>query len=210
MSHNAFIDSCVFIAYGTEFEEFHSACVTFFEQTECKKYTSKSVENELSRKMQKRDKLYQDYSKYLARGDNEEYKVSSDIYINENDRRHLNDLIRHLSDISAHEQLTFLRQFGKRLKHRINKAIGFLEEVIPINNDVYFKDIIRSVIVNDFDSRILNDAIQWSLSKDNVVFVTFDGEIYHNRGKLLQVVKNYKFLSESPIQIIHGSIFNKS
>jgi len=109
MPCNAFIDSGIFIAYGTEFEEFHSACITFFEQTECKKYTSESVEKELSLKLQKRNKLYQDYSKHLARGDNEEYKVSPDIHITKNNYRHLNDLIKHLSDISAHEQLTFLR-----------------------------------------------------------------------------------------------------
>jgi hypothetical protein len=29
MNH-AFIDSCVFISYGTEFEDFHSSCITFF------------------------------------------------------------------------------------------------------------------------------------------------------------------------------------
>jgi len=207
MPYNAFIDSCVFIAYGTEFEEFHSACITFFEQTECKKYTSESVEKELSLKLQKRNKLYQDYSKHFARSDNEEYKVSSDIYINENDRRHLNDLIRHLSDISAHEQLTFLRQFGKKLKLRIEKAIGFLEEIIPRNNNAYFKDLIRLIVVNDSDSWILNDAINWSLSMSNAVFVTLDGEIYYKSDELSQMVKDYKFLTEPPMQIIHGKHF---
>ena len=209
MPYNVFIDSCIFIAYGTEFEEFHSACITFFEQTECKKYTSESVEKELTLKLQKRNKLYRDYSKHLARGGNEEYKVSSDIYINKNDYRHLNDLIKYLSDISAHEQLTFLRQFGKKLKLRIDKAIGFLEEIIPRNNDAYFKDLIRSIIVNDYDSWIVNDAINWSLSTSNAVFATLDGEIYYKSDELLQMVKDYKFLTEPPMQIIHGKDFDK-
>jgi len=211
MSHNAFIDSCIFIAYGTEFEDFHSACVRFFETTECKKYTSESVEKELSLKLKKRNKLYRDYSKYLTKRGSEEYEVSPDIYLNDNDLRHLNELVNHLCDVPAHEQLTFLRQFSKRLELRIKTAIGILEEIIPRNNDTYFKALINSIIPNEFDSQILNDAIQWSLTcKDNVVFVTLDSEIYYNGDKLLQMVKEFKSLSKSPIQIIHGNLFHKS
>lgn len=213
MSYKAFIDTCVFIAYGTEFEEFHPACTTFFEETDCEKYTSKSVEKELILKLKKRDKLYKDYSKYLARKDtgaDEKYKVSSDIHLNNNDLRHLNDLIQHLSTTPAHHQLTFLRQFGKRLKHRINRALKSLEEIIPRNNDAYFKDIIRSVIINNADSWILNDAIHWSLNNNKAVFVTLDGEIYYNRDKLMQTVTDHKFLDKPPLQIIHGKHFDKN
>jgi len=63
--------------------------------------------------------------------------------------------------------------------------------------------------VNDSDSWILNDAINWSLSTSNAVFVTLDGEIYYKNDELLQMVKDYKFLTEPPIQIIHGKHFNK-
>lgn len=85
MQQNAFVDSCVFIAYATEFEEFHSSCITFFEETECEKYTSKYVEGELNKKLDRRTKLYKDYSKYLACGDDD---FTPSVYLNNNDKRH--------------------------------------------------------------------------------------------------------------------------
>lgn len=209
MSQNVFLDTCVFIAYSTEFEEFYSACVTFFQQTECKKYTSENVRDELNRKLERRNELYQDYSKYLARGGNEGYKVSSDINMNKNDFRHLKQLIKQLSDIPAHKKITFIRQFGKRLELRIETAIGILEEVIPKNHDSYFKGIINTVIKNDDDCWIIDDAFHWSQNKVNAVFMTLDGEIYYNRKKLLKVLKDYMDLSDSPIQIIHGKDYNQ-
>lgn len=203
MPKNAFVDSCVFIGYATDFETLHSACVTFFEEMDYEKYTSKSVEGELGRKLKKRKELYDDYSQFLARGRKGEYIVSTSIYINKNDSRHLKDLIIHLANIPAHKQLTFLRQFGKILKFRIDKAMRFIKDVIPRNNDAYFKDILRAIIKNDYDSWILNDAIQWALSNSNIVFVTSDSEIYDNREELLRVVMEYKLLTQAPIQIIH-------
>ncbi len=131
-----------------------------------------------------------------------EYRAS--IYINDNDQRHLDELVRRLSGIPAHDKLTFLRLFGKTLRLRINKAMGFIKQVIPRNNDVYFKDIIRSVIINDADSWILNDAVHWSLSINNAVFVTLDSEIYDKREELIRKVMNYKVLTEAPMQIIHA------
>jgi predicted nucleic acid-binding protein len=207
MLKNAFVDSCVFIAYATEFEIFHPACISFFEENRCEKYTSESVAGELKRKLKRRDELYKDYSKFLADGGKGEYTVPSNIYVNKNDNRHLKELVRHLSNTPADAQLTFLRLFGKRLRIRIDKSMGFIKEVIPRNNDAYFKDIIRAIIKNDYDSWILNDAIQWALSNSEVVFVTLDGEIYYNRGDLLRVVKDHKFLTEAPIQIVHISGF---
>lgn len=200
MPNNAFVDSCVFIAYATEFEEHHPICITFFEETKCDKYTSESVSRELSLKLRKRDALYGDYSKFLAQGGT---KYRPSIYINDNDQRHIEEFVRHLSSIPAHEKLTFLRHLGKRLKIRINKAMGFISEVIPRNNDVYFKAIINSIIFNEPDCWILNDAIHWSLSNGDIVFVTLDGEIYHKREPLMQKVVDHKFLTKSTIQIIH-------
>lgn len=200
MPHNAFVDSCVFIAYATEFEDHHPICVTFFEETKCDKYTSESVSRELSLKLKKRDDLYRDYSKFLAQGGTE-YRAS--IYLNDNDQRHLEQLVRQLSIVPAHEKLTFLRLFNKRLKLRIEKAMEFIIEVIPRNNNAYFKAIINSVIFNEPDCWILNDAIQWSLSKSEVVFVTLDGEIYAKREMLLNKVIDYKSLDTAPIKIIH-------
>lgn len=207
MSHDAFVDSCVFIAYAADFEVHHSSCITFFEQTECEKYTSESVEGELTRKVRRRNDLYRDYIGFLARGE-AEYRPS--IYINKNDQRHLKDLIRTLSTIPAHDQLTFLRQFGKILKIRIDKAKGFISEVIPRNDNSYFKAIINTVIANEDDSWILNDAIHWSLSKSNAIFVTLDGEIYGQREKLIRKVIDFKSLTEAPIQIVHVGLLFQS
>lgn len=206
MNH-AFIDSCVFISYGTEFEDFHSSCITFFDKTDCYKCTSESVKRELSLKLKKRNKLYQDYSKYLSKRGNEEYKVSAHIHLNKNDLRHLKEIIQQLSVIPAYEQLTFLRQFNKRLELRIKRAIRNLDQVIPRNDDSYFKALINTIIPNEDDSWILNDAIHWSLTTENATFVTLDGEIYYNRDKLLKMVVDYKMLTEPPIEIIHGKNF---
>ncbi len=123
--------------------------------------------------------------------------------MNENDFRHLKELMRTLSSIPAHEQLTFLRLLGKNLKLRISKAMGFIMQIAPRNNDVYFKDIIRSIIINDDDSWIVNDAVHWSLNIDNAIFVTSDGDIYNNREELLRKVVDFKSLTEAPMQIIH-------
>ncbi len=203
MPYHAFADSCIFIAYGTDFEDFHPHCVAFFEQMNCEKHTSESVKGELDRKLKRRNLLYIDYSKFLTGTGAGEYRVSPGIHMNANDLRHLKDLIRTLSSISAHEQLTFLRLFGKNLKLQISKAMGFITQIAPRNNDVYFKDIIRSVIVNDDDSWIVNDAVHWSLSIDNAIFVTSDGDIYNNREELLRKVIDFKSLTEAPMQIIH-------
>jgi len=200
MPNSAFVDSCVFIAYATEFEDHHPICITFFEEMKCDKYTSESVSRELSLKLKKRDDLYRDYSKFLAQGGTE-YRAS--IYLNDNDQRHLEEMVRQLSNIPAYEKLTFLRLFGKRLKLRIEKAVRFIKEVIPRNDDVYFKAIINSVIVNEPDCWILNDAIHWSLSNSDIVFVTLDGEIYSKREILLRKVIDYKSIDKAPIKIIH-------
>jgi len=206
MNH-AFIDSCVFISYATEFEDFHSSCITFFDETDCYKCTSESVKRELSLKLKKRNRLYQDYSKFLSKRGTEDYKVSPDIYLNKNDVRHLKEIVEQLSVISAHEQLTFLRQFNKRLGLRIERVVTNLNEVIPRNSDSYFKALINTIIPNEDDSWILNDAIHWSLTTENATFVTLDGEIYYNRDKLLKMVVKYKNLCEPPIEIVHGKNF---
>lgn len=200
MHHDAFVDSCIFIAYATEFEDFHSKCITFFEDTECEKYTSESVEGELKRKLKRRNALYKDYSKFLASKSND---YSASIYLNENDIRHLQDFREHLASTPVHEQLTFLRLFGKKLEFRIKKAMRFIREIIPRNGDAYFKAIINSVISNENDSWILNDAVHLSLNNNNVVFVTLDGEIYHNREELLRKVIDFKFLTDAPMRIAH-------
>ena len=81
--------------------------------------------------------------------------------------------------------------------------MGFIMQIAPRKNDVYFKDIIRSVIINDDDSWIVNDAVHWSLNIDNAIFVTSDGDIYNNREELLRKVIDFKSLTEAPMQIIH-------
>lgn len=85
--------------------------------------------------------------------------------------------------------------------------MGFIREVIPRNNNSYFKAIINSIIVNEPDCWILNDAVHWSLSRSNSVFITLDGEIYGKREELMRKVIDYKSLSEAPMQIIHIADF---
>jgi hypothetical protein len=49
----------------------------------------------------------------------------------------------------------------------------------------------------------VNDAVHWSLSIDNAIFVPSDGDIYNNREELLRKVIDFKSLTEAPMQIIH-------
>ena len=196
-----FADSCIFIGYAMEFEIFHVNCKVFFEKTEGDKYISKSVDDELKRKIKRRDDLYRDYIKYLGRNKKEKYV--STVPLNDNDKGHLKDLVCKLSNIPIIDQVNYLRNLGKILKSRINKAKSTIKDIIPRNNDVYFKDIIRTIVENDNDSWILNDAIQWSLENVYLTFVTADGDIYNDRDRLLQKVVDFKFLDKSPIGIIH-------
>lgn len=75
-----FADSCIFMGYAMEFETFHINCKVFFEKTEGDKYISKSVDDELKRKIKRRDDLYRDYVKYLGRNKKEEYRETPPEY----------------------------------------------------------------------------------------------------------------------------------
>lgn len=201
-----FADSCIFIGYAIDFEIFHKNCIVFFEKTDNDKYISESVNDELNRKIERRNALYKDYLRYLSRNKKEEYKPT--IYLNDNDNRHMEELIYNLSKTAIIDQINYLRNLGKILKSRINKAKKTIKYIIPAINDPYFKDIIKVIVENDNDCRILNDAIQWSLEKNaNIIFVTADGDIYDDRDKLLQRIMDYKYLDQPPINIIHITDF---
>ena len=69
---------------------------------------------------------------------------------------------------------------------------------------LYLKDIIKSIINNDSDSKVVVEVFEWSKDIDDPKFVTTDNtDIYKNSQEILKKLKNYKSLGQYPFNILH-------
>ncbi|HEC87172.1 MAG TPA: hypothetical protein ENI49_04820 [Thermoplasmatales archaeon] len=200
-----FLDTCIFLSYANQFEKHSDECEELFEKREYDKYTSENVIKELETRIKRRKMVYLNLLSCLSSGKNlDELSPSSEIYLNENDKRHIQELIDYLRKHPIEGTLSQFRLFLQLIERRINLAKNSLLEITPRSSDVYMKDIIKARIENDSDARIIMDAFEWSKTMNSPSFVTLDvGDIYRNKKAILRLLRDYKFLDEDPFRILY-------
>jgi len=200
-----FLDTCVFLSYANQFEGYSDECEELFEKREYDKYSSETVIKELETRIKRRKIVYLRLLLYLSSGKNlDEFFPSSEIYLSENDKRHIRELIEYLRKHAVENILSQFRLFMQIVEYRINLAKNSLLQITPESSDVYMKDIIKARIDNDSDTRVIMDAFEWSKTMNSPSFVTLDvGDIYRNKKAILRLLRDYKFLDEDPFRILH-------
>lgn len=203
-----FLDSCVFFSYAYIFEDFSNYSEMVFNDKKYNRYTGETVIEELVRRKERRDQAYPLFLEILIKGGNlEEISEKLGIYLSRSDLEHFKSLRDYLVSIAKDDLPAILKQLGRwKLisDARFKKAETGLIRTVPKYNDTYLKNLINSIINNDFDSRIVVEAFDWSRSIDNPKFVTIDSkDIYKNSQEILEKLKNYKSLGQYPFNILH-------
>jgi len=198
-----FVDTCVFFAFATPFEPWHSKCVYFFEKDD-EHRTGKRVIEEIDIRWRKRRKLYEDLSKSQA---------SSGLFVpsvkmNPNDEAHIRELVSYIGKFPKEQTLSILRDMRLIIRKGLEKAKN---EITQPFIGVHYDDVcyaIQAYIQNQNDAEILTDALCWSEEDSPTIFCTLDyHDIIRNRSKIVQVICNSRFCSEEdiPMQIKHVS-----
>ncbi|RJS71970.1 hypothetical protein CW696_03800 [ANME-2 cluster archaeon] len=155
--------------------------------------------------MKKRKTIYMSLLSHISNGEVlDGFSPTSDIYLSKNDKKHLKNLIKHLSKCPAEKVLSHFRLFVRLLEYRMDFAINNLLETTPKSSDLHVRSVISARIDNDSDARIIMDVFEWSEERNDPVFITTDiKDIYRNRDDIIRLLREYKFLEADPFSILH-------
>jgi len=187
-----FLDSCVFHSYAIVFERLnHKKSRDLFQNRSLQKYTSSNVKQEVDLKRAKRSKIYDLLLEWSIKGEMIE-SIPFDkynIYLNDNDKRHLKSLFEYLS--KEKEIFSTLRLFKAMYERFLIEAFNSLVEVCKSVNEPYLVHLLSDDIHRE-DAKIIVDAYYWSNGKNNPKFITIEREmIFCKRDIILRTLHDY-------------------
>jgi len=201
-----FVDTCIFLSYAYLFEDFTTYSEKLFDSEKYNIYTSETVKEELATRRLRRDEAYPLFLTSLGKGENlEEVSERLEMYLSPSDLGHFRSLSNYLiTHGSIVDILAEFRRWKLISDKRFKKAENDLAGITGRCNDMYMKDLIKSIINNDSDSKIIIEAFEWSKSRNAPKFVTIDStDIYKRGSDILNKLVDFKFLDEEPFRILH-------
>jgi hypothetical protein len=203
---DVFLDTCIFFSYAYIFEDFSKYSERLFVLEKYNIYTSETVKDEIAVRKERRDKAYPLFLAALIKGSSlQEISENLGMYLSKNDLGHFKSLRDHLiSKNKLPEILSEFRRWKLISDARFRKAESSLIGIVPKCLDTYMKDLIRSIIDNDSDSKIMIEVFEWSKSVNDPKFITIDStDIYTKSAEILAKLVDFKFLNEEPFKIFH-------
>jgi len=191
-----FCDSCLFFAFAYPFENWHEASVAFFNKSDVHRYTGERVKEEIEKRLRKRQLLYTELIRHIARGQNPEQFTSTSL--NLNDLRHFQAILKEISGQTQENVLTYIRDKSEITQKGIQHAMRQISQPFAqrINEDMC-TDILVAIITNRADAEILVDALYFSEGR-SITFVTLDStDITQKRNQIIKAIKNYRSLENS-------------
>lgn len=201
-----FPDTCIFFSYAYIFEDYSDYSEKILTSSRCTIYTSATVKTEIAIRRDRRDQAYPEFLKALINGVNlEEMPRALGIYLSNNDLGHLKSLRDNLFLKKPNSRmLADFRRWKKISDERFDKAEACISGTIPECKTPYMKDIIKTIINNDSDSKIVLEVFEWSKSIADLIFVTTDiTDLYMNKVEILEKLIDYYNLDKDPFRISH-------
>lgn len=192
-----FLDTCIFFAFATPFENWHIECLKFLKKKTDEHRTGKRVIDEIDNRWRKRRRLYADLSKSGSGS-----LDFANVIMNPNDKIHFQELAVQLSKFPKEQILTQLRDIqliiGKGLEEGKSQITPPL--IGLYNDNVCYA--LQAFVQNPKDAEILTDALCWSEENSPIVFCTLDvHDIIRNHSRIIGVMCNDRLCSVSDIPV---------
>jgi hypothetical protein len=195
-----FFDTNIFIAYATDFDEFHINSIKLIENAPNKK-TGRRVIAELDRLKRRRQNLLVGLAEYIRHGKHpQEYPLH--LSIGNNDSRFLIDLFSTVPAGDINSEYNYIRQKTSEIWRRIDEAKSHVPDKIEYDNYPQFYNDIY-LIRNDSDRLILTDAYCWvRANRSKIFFCTLDHTDYLvNSHRIHNLICQYSLCSLATLPI---------
>lgn len=171
---DVFADTCVLFCFAVDGEP--EARVVFEDPT-LDKVASERIKREFVSVADRHQDIHRELLEFAATGDLDEYEPG-DLH-QKNDVRYVVDLYSELTDVDDVEAVRRLNELINRLEKARDEFFG-AEGVLTILSidgvDAQLVGLLRSVVENEADIRVLCDAAAWSRGGGSGVFLTEDTE----------------------------------
>lgn len=204
LNRDVFLDTNIFLGFATDFEEDHERCKEVFFRNYTRR-TGSRVNSELNRVKSRRYRvIYNDLLDFLKR-QMPINRFTPSVTLNENDGRHLKQLLKQLRKLSATKTLNYLRHKIREIWDGVKYALTLVcRPFITLYNYVICEVAINRCINNLNDARILSDALCWAENNQPLIFCTSDNKDFvSNRTMIYQRIAHIRSygLDDVPIEI---------
>ncbi|UPV99959.1 hypothetical protein M0R88_15760 [Halorussus gelatinilyticus] len=171
---DVFTDTCVLFAYAVEGE---ADARKLFEDSTLDKVASERIKREFVSVADRHQDIHRELLEFAATDDLDEYEPT-DLH-QKNDVRYVIDLYSDLTDMDDVEVVRRLNELINRLekaRDELFETDGVLT-ILPLDGvDAQLVGLLRGVVENEDDIRVLCDAAAWSRNGGSGTFLTEDTE----------------------------------
>ena len=174
---DVFADTCVLFDYAVERES--EAIAVFEDRSALDKVVSQRIEREFDSVATRQQDIHRELLEFATRGKLDEYEPEN-VGRQKNDVRYVVDLYSELTD--AEDDVEAVRRLNE-LINRLEKARdelfgpeGRLTILTVDGVDAQLMGLLRGVVENEADVRVLCDAVDWKRNGGSGVFLTEDIE----------------------------------
>jgi hypothetical protein len=171
---DVFTDTCVLFAYAVEGE---TEARKFFEDSTSDKVASERIEREFVSVADRHQDIHRELLEFAATNDLDKYEPA-DLH-QKNDVRYVIDLYSDLTEMDDVEAVRRLNELINRLekaKDELFEEDGTLTVLSLDGVDAQLVGLLRGVVENEADIRVLCDAAAWSRNGGSGTFLTEDNE----------------------------------
>jgi len=176
-------------------EPCHCFCSSLFNNCDCTKFSSKTVVDELDKKIRDRDKLYKKILKYLS---NNQLLDSFCPPLNDNDKRHLEKIKSGYQ--SGSYDVAYIRSLGSLLFSGITDELNKIQQpLIDSHQDCALVAQIEAIGIHFPDSQIITDYFHWVYKRNVGYFISTDGMILQKniRNEIMGIFIYEKYMDPS-------------
>lgn len=174
---DVFADTCVLFDYAVESDS--KAITVFEEQTSLDKVISQRIQREFDSVATRQQDIHRELLEFVARGELDEYEPES-VGSQKNDVRYVVSLYSELTELEDDvEVVRRLNELTNRLKKARDELFGPEGRVTILTVDgvdAQLMGLLRGVVENEADVRVLCDAAAWRRNGGSGVFLTEDTE----------------------------------
>lgn len=171
---NVFTDTCVLFAYAVEGE---AGARKLFEDSNPDKVASERIKREFVSVSDRHQDIHRELLEFAATDDLDEYEPA-DLH-QKNDVRYVIDLYSDLTEMDDVEAVRRLNELINRLEKARDELFeddGVLTVIGLDGVDAQLVGLLRGVVDNEADIRVLCDAAAWSRNGGSGTFLTEDTE----------------------------------
>ena len=171
---DVFTDTCVLFCYAVEGEP---EARHVFEDPTLDKVASERIQREFVSVSDRHQDIHRELLEFAATGDLDEYEPA-DLH-QKNDVRYVVDLYSELTDMDNVEAVRRLNELINRLEKASDELFGTegILTVLSVDGvDAQLVGLLRGVVENNADIRVICDAAVWSRNGGSGIFLTEDTE----------------------------------